>query len=65
MTPREGSDKLFPKTTPALCIGCGGCEFICPARPKAIVVLPLSEQRQADEPVIDATINIEVDGFGF
>jgi polyferredoxin/formate hydrogenlyase subunit 6/NADH:ubiquinone oxidoreductase subunit I len=65
MTPREGSDKLFPKTTPALCIGCGGCEFICPARPKAIVVLPLSEQRLADAPIIDATIDIKVEGFGF
>ena len=29
----------IPKVDPDLCIGCGGCEFICPVRPnKAIVV---------------------------
>lgn len=65
MTPREGTDKVFPKTTPRLCIGCGGCEYICPATPKAIVVIPLSEQRQADAPAIDATINVKIDSFGF
>lgn len=65
MTPREGTDKVFPKTTPRLCIGCGGCEYICPATPKAIVVIPLSEQRQADAPAIDATIDVKIDSFGF
>ncbi|MDD4920188.1 MAG: 4Fe-4S binding protein [Bacteroidales bacterium] len=65
MTPREGTNKVFPKTNPAICIGCGGCEFICPATPKAIVVIPLSEQRQADAPVLDAKIKVEINGFGF
>ncbi|MDD2290048.1 MAG: 4Fe-4S binding protein [Bacteroidales bacterium] len=65
MTPREGTGKVFPKTNPAICIGCGGCEFICPATPKAIVVIPLSEQRQADAPVLDVKIKVKVDGFGF
>ncbi|NLH23600.1 MAG: 4Fe-4S dicluster domain-containing protein [Bacteroidales bacterium] len=65
MTPREGTNKVFPKTNPAICIGCGGCEFICPATPKAIAVIPLSEQRQADAPVLDAKIKVEIDGFGF
>jgi formate hydrogenlyase subunit 6/NADH:ubiquinone oxidoreductase subunit I len=37
----------IPEVDPALCIGCGGCEFICPVRPdKAIVVngLPVHER---------------------
>ena len=29
----------IPEVTPELCVGCGGCEFICPVIPdKAIVV---------------------------
>lgn len=32
-------DGLFiPEMTPALCIGCGACEHVCPAHPKAILV---------------------------
>ncbi|MDD2642193.1 MAG: 4Fe-4S dicluster domain-containing protein [Bacteroidales bacterium] len=65
MMPREGSDKLFPKVTPKVCIGCGGCEYICPARPKAIVVIPMAEQRRADAPLIDVQIKVDIEGFGF
>lgn len=38
----------IPQVEPELCIGCGGCEFICPVRPhKAIVVNGLKVHRQA------------------
>lgn len=40
----------IPEVDTELCIGCGGCEFICPVRPaKAIVVdgLPIHERAQA------------------
>lgn len=56
MTPRDGTDKVYPKTNPRICIGCGACEFICPATPKAVEVIPMSEQRMA---------KVEVDGLGF
>jgi polyferredoxin len=37
-----------PKVRPCLCIGCGGCEFICPVRPhKAIIVDGLAEHERA------------------
>lgn len=42
----------IPKVDPELCIGCGGCEFICPVRPnKAIVVNGLIVHEKA-KPVI-------------
>lgn len=40
----------IPEVNPDLCIGCGGCEFICPVRPdKAIIVdgLPVHERAEA------------------
>jgi polyferredoxin len=40
----------IPEVDPELCIGCGGCEFICPVRPnKAIIVsgLPVHERAKA------------------
>ncbi|HPW78584.1 MAG: quinol dehydrogenase periplasmic component [Bacteroidetes bacterium ADurb.Bin037] len=65
MIPREGTGKVFPKTNPRICIGCGGCEFICPATPKAIEVVPMSEQRLADAPVTETKTKVEVDGSEF
>ena len=38
----------IPEVDPDLCIGCGGCEFICPVRPhKAIVVNGLKIHQRA------------------
>jgi NAD-dependent dihydropyrimidine dehydrogenase PreA subunit len=38
----------IPEVDPELCIGCGGCEFICPVRPhKAIIVNGLKIHEQA------------------
>ena len=39
------SNLMIPQTDPAICIGCGSCEHICPVRPRrAIVVNPIKEQ---------------------
>lgn len=55
----------IPEITPEICVGCGGCEYVCPAIPfKAIYVEGLSvhntielEKEEQEEIVID--------GFGF
>jgi ferredoxin len=47
----------IPEVDPKLCVGCGGCEFICPVRPdKAIVVAGLSAHERAD-PVVRGKTN--------
>jgi polyferredoxin len=42
----------FPEIEPELCIGCGGCEFICPVRPhRAIIVNGLAAHERV-EPLV-------------
>ena len=36
--------KKLPKVNKDLCIGCGSCEYHCPAKPKAIIITGLGEQ---------------------
>jgi ferredoxin len=50
MEPYTG-DLTLPHVYPELCIGCGGCESICPARPiKAINVLANAVHQTAQKP---------------
>jgi ferredoxin len=43
----------IPEVDPDLCIGCGGCEFICPVRPdKAIIVNGLNIHERAKKVVL-------------
>jgi ferredoxin len=40
------AELTIPEIDPEICVGCGGCEFICPVRPKrAIYVEGNSEHR--------------------
>ena len=41
--------KKLPKVNKDLCIGCGACEYHCPAEPKAIEVNGLSKQDKLKE----------------
>ncbi len=48
MYPYENS--LFvPEFVQEACIGCGACEFVCPAKPKAVYVNGLSEHRRIEK----------------
>ncbi|GHV20222.1 ferredoxin [Planctomycetales bacterium] len=48
MVEGDGMPAALPQLKADLCIGCGGCEFVCPARPvKALVVKPVEVQVQA------------------
>ncbi len=56
---------VIPSVDTSLCIGCGGCEYICPAEPKAIIVNGLSVHTKATKPEIVEQKKVEVDDFGF
>lgn len=51
---------------PELCIGCGGCESICPVRPmRAIIVKSNVEHKFVEKPKEEEVKEVEVDDFGF
>lgn len=53
----------IPQTNTDLCVGCGGCEFICPV--KAVRIHGHAEHKVAVEPVNDQVINTDNLDFGF
>lgn len=55
----------FPSVNTDLCIGCGGCEYICPARPLAMIVQPNKVHGRAEPPKIEKQEKIEELDFGF
>ena len=42
MVPYEGT-LTIPQVNPDLCIGCGGCESICPVRPMRAIIIKANE----------------------
>ena len=64
MIPYKGS-LTIPHIEPSICVGCGGCEYVCPAIPfKAIYVEGLKEQ-QTIELVHEEKKEHVIDDFGF
>lgn len=55
----------IPQINPDLCIGCGGCESICPVVPQAIFVQGIDTQNLANEPTQDKIDVNEITDFGF
>lgn len=47
------------------CIGCGGCESICPEMKRAIFIERLDVHAQALPPTVEEQEEVEIDGFGF
>lgn len=65
MVPYKGT-LTIPQVDPDLCIGCGGCESICPVRPhRAIVIIPNEVHRFVEKPEEEEAKEVEVDDFGF
>lgn len=56
----------IPQINTEICVGCGGCEFICPVRPfRAIHIEGHAVQLQAKPFVEQEKEEQEIDGFGF
>lgn len=67
MIPYEGHEGLtIPFITPDICVGCGGCEYICPVRPyRAIYVEGNKEHEQRKAFKEEKKDDVVIDGFGF
>lgn len=66
MVPYRDYGLYIPKVNRDICIGCGGCEYICPATPvKAISVYANEVHEVAQKPTEDKQEKIKVDEFGF
>lgn len=64
MIPYKGT-LTIPHIEPSICVGCGGCEYVCPAIPfKAIYVEGLKEQ-QIIELEHEEKVEHNIDDFGF
>jgi len=56
----------IPALTPEICVGCGGCEFICPVRPnRAIFVEGLAKQAVRETIQEEKREKPRIDSFGF
>ncbi|MDR3261653.1 MAG: 4Fe-4S binding protein [Tannerella sp.] len=65
MIPYKGT-LTIPKVEEAICVGCGGCESICPVRPARAIIIEANEVHQlAEKPKEEEAIDVAVDEFGF
>ncbi|MTK52399.1 4Fe-4S binding protein [Paludibacter sp.] len=55
----------IPHVEDAICVGCGGCEYICPATPKAIVVHANIDQKIAKPIPKGEAKEQKIESFGF
>lgn len=56
----------IPKVDPDICVGCGGCEYVCPALPyKAIYIEGNKVQQEAKPFVEEKKEELIIDDFGF
>lgn len=56
----------LPKVNPEICVGCGGCEYVCPAKPyKAIYIEGNAVQQEAKPFVEEKKEEVVIDDFGF
>lgn len=65
MVPYKDGGLTIPQVDTDICVGCGGCEFICPSRPRAIHIEGNPVQKVALPYVDEEKKEIELDGFGF
>jgi len=62
----EGEGLTIPYINPDICVGCGGCEFICPVRPnRAIFVEGNKVHRLREAFEVEEKEEVIIDDFGF
>jgi ferredoxin len=60
------NELTIPHTNPEICVGCGGCEYICPVRPhRAIHVEANLEHKKAKPFDKGEKQKVEIQDFGF
>ncbi|MDR1336890.1 MAG: 4Fe-4S binding protein [Tannerella sp.] len=65
MVPYKGT-LTIPQVEPELCVGCGGCESICPVRPVRAILIDANETHlTAEKPKEEEALDISIDEFGF
>lgn len=64
MVPYKGH-LTIPEIRTEICVGCGGCEFICPAIPHKAIFVEGITQHHRIELVKDEVKEYEIDDFGF
>lgn len=61
---REGL--TIPQVDTSICVGCGGCEYVCPARPFRAVYIEGNQVQKEAKPIVEHKTNeIKIDDFGF
>lgn len=56
----------IPQTDTEICVGCGGCEYVCPVRPFRAVYIEGNPVQKEAKPFHDPEQEeLEIDGFGF
>lgn len=56
----------IPEVNTDICVGCGGCEYVCPARPfRAVYIEGNPTQKEAKPFKESEKHNAEIDDFGF
>ena len=56
----------IPHVNKEICVGCGGCEYVCPARPfRAIYIEGNPVQKEAKPFKESEEHKVEIDDFGF
>jgi ferredoxin len=65
MVPYKGT-LTIPQVEPELCVGCGGCESICPVRPVRAILVEASETHlTAEKPGEEEALDVNINEFGF
>lgn len=65
MVPYRGG-LTIPHINPDICVGCGGCEYVCPARPYRAIYIEGNEVHQQAVPFKESEKHDEApDDFGF